>query len=86
MLGLLDESPGLVAACRQAQANRLDLAGLAGLCWQLDPSLRVLTGMARPDRWPEIRPAALQRVLNLSRELAAFTVLDLGFAWKRMRS
>ena len=79
VLGLLDESPGLIAACRQAQANRLELAGLAGLCWQLEPALRVLTGVARADRWPEVRPAALQRVLGLSRELAAFTVLDLGF-------
>jgi MinD-like ATPase involved in chromosome partitioning or flagellar assembly len=79
VLGLLDESPGLIAACRQAQANRLEPAGLAGLCWQLGPALRVLTGVTRADRWPEVRPAALQRVLSLSRELAAFTVLDLGF-------
>ena len=79
VLGLLDESPGLIAACRQAQANRLERAGLAGLCWQLGPALRVLTGVTRADRWPEVRPAALQRVLGLCRELAAFTVLDLGF-------
>lgn len=78
-LGLLDESPGLVAACRQAQARRLDRTALAGLCWQLSPSFRVLTGLARADRWPEVRPAALQQVLALCREVAECTVLDLGF-------
>jgi MinD-like ATPase involved in chromosome partitioning or flagellar assembly len=79
LLGLLDESPGLVAACRQAQSHRLDAPALAALCWQLGPALRVLTGLARAERWPEIRPAALQQVLTLSRGLAEYTVLDLGF-------
>jgi len=79
VLGLLDESPGLIAACRQAQANRLDLSALVALCWQLGPTFRVLTGMTRADRWPEIRPSALQRMLALSRTLAAYTVLDLSF-------
>lgn len=80
MLGLLDDSPGLVAACRQAQARRLDPAALASLCWQLPGELRVLTGIARADRWPEIRPTALVEVLDVARQLAAFTVVDLGFA------
>jgi len=79
VLGLLDESPGLVAACRQAQGDRLDPAALAALCWQIDPAFRVLTGVGRAERWPEVRPAALQRVLALSRRLAECTVLDLGF-------
>ena len=43
MVGLLDESPGIAAACRQAAAGRLDPAALAALCWQLTPRLRVLT-------------------------------------------
>jgi Flp pilus assembly CpaE family ATPase len=75
----LDESPGLVAACRQAQGDRLDPPALAALCWQIDPAFRVLTGVGRAERWPEVRPAALQRVLALSRRLAECTVLDLGF-------
>ncbi|HEX2904173.1 MAG TPA: hypothetical protein VHO01_12015 [Jatrophihabitans sp.] len=79
-LGLLDESPGLVAACRQAGAHRLDHASLAALCWQCSPTLRVLTGTVRADRWPEVRPTALERTLELSRGLAECVVLDLGFA------
>jgi Flp pilus assembly CpaE family ATPase len=80
LFGLLDESPGLVAACRQAQSRRLDIDSLAGLCWQLSPQLRVLTGISRADRWPEVRSTALQSVLSTARGLADFTVVDVGFA------
>jgi MinD-like ATPase involved in chromosome partitioning or flagellar assembly len=79
MFGLLDESAGLIAACRQAQRRKLDLVALSGLCWQINASLRVLTGIGRADRWPELRPTALESVIEVARELAEFTVLDLGF-------
>ncbi|MCW2538867.1 MAG: Flp pilus assembly protein ATPase CpaE [Frankiales bacterium] len=79
LLGLLDESPGLAAACRHAHNHQLDVAVLASLAWQLEPGLRVLTGIARADRWPEIRPAALGETLRLARGLAPITVVDVGF-------
>jgi len=80
VFGLLDDSPGLMAACRQAQSRRLDAVALSALCWQINPTLRVLTGIGRPDRWPELRPAAFEAVLEVARELVGFTVLDLGFS------
>src|ERR1019366_1014984 len=49
-LGLLDESAGLAAACRQAAATRRDPAALAPICWQLRSNLRVLTGIPRAER------------------------------------
>lgn len=79
VLGLLDESPGIAAACRQASAQRLDAAALAGLCWQLGPQLRVLTGIPIASRWPELRPAAVSAVLTAARTLADHTVVDAGF-------
>ncbi len=79
-LGLLDESPGLAAACRQASSSRLDGSSLAGLCWQLRPTLRVLTGIPRAERWPELRATAVESVLAAARGLADFTVLDCGFS------
>ena len=79
ILGLLDESAGLAAACRTAGDGRLDGPALAGLAWQVRPGLRVLTGPARADRWPELRPAALTAVLGQARHLAALTVLDCAF-------
>lgn len=80
VLGLLDESPGLAAACRLASSSRLDAAGLAGLCWQLAPTLRVLTGIPRAERWPELRATAVTSVLGAARGLADFTVVDCGFS------
>jgi Flp pilus assembly CpaE family ATPase len=80
VLGLLDESPGIAAAARLANAGSLDVAGLARLARQVDPHLRVLTGTARADRWPELRPAAVEEVLRLARRLAVTTVVDCGFS------
>jgi len=78
--GLLDESPGLAAACRQAQTRRLDSVSLAALAWQVNPRLRVLTGIQRADRWPELRVNAIEQVLEVGRALADYTVVDVGFS------
>jgi Flp pilus assembly CpaE family ATPase len=77
--GLLDESPGLAAACRQAQSRRLDVASLAQLAWQVNPKLRVLTGIQRAERWPELRVSAIEQVLAVGRALCDFVIVDLGF-------
>jgi Flp pilus assembly CpaE family ATPase len=79
-LGLIDETAGLAMACRAAGTGRLDPAGLAGLSRQLRPNLRVLTGIVRADRWPELRPAALTAVLDQARHVSALSVVDCGFA------
>ncbi len=78
--GLLDESPGLAGACRIAAAGRLDLGSLTSLCWSLGDDLRLLTGISRADRWPEVRPSAIPLVLDAAREMAPLTVVDCGFA------
>lgn len=80
VLGILDESPGLAAACRVAGGARLDTETLARLCWQMSPGLRVLTGIALPQRWPEVRATAIEAVLDAARQLADWTIVDCGFA------
>jgi MinD-like ATPase involved in chromosome partitioning or flagellar assembly len=79
VLGFLDEAPGLAAAARLANNGQLDVAALAVAAPQAAPDLRVLTGISRADRWPELRPSALDRVWHLARSLATVTVVDLGF-------
>jgi MinD-like ATPase involved in chromosome partitioning or flagellar assembly len=78
-----DEAPGLVAACRAANAGALDVARLVGQARRLDlpdsASMSLLTGLAQAARWPELRPAALTRVLEVARRTASFTVVDCGF-------
>lgn len=77
--GLLDESPGLAGACRQAANGRLDLTEMTKLVWAVGPALRMLTGIARADRWPEIRPSAIPAVLAVARSMASMTIVDCGF-------
>ena len=79
-LSLLDEAPGLAAATRSADQGSLDLAALARLAPEVSPGLRVLTGIPKAERWPELRAAALEHVLTLTRRLARFTVVDCGFS------
>jgi Flp pilus assembly CpaE family ATPase len=74
------EAAGLAAACRAANLGALDLSTLDGLVVEVDPPLAVLTGIDRADRWPELRPAAVEVVLELARTRAAVTVVDCGFA------
>jgi Flp pilus assembly CpaE family ATPase len=79
VLGLLDESPGLAGAARQAATGTLDGAALLRLAWAVRPRLRVLTGLARADRWPELRPRAVGAVLEEARRLADLVVVDCSF-------
>jgi MinD-like ATPase involved in chromosome partitioning or flagellar assembly len=79
VLGLLDEAPGLAAAARAADHGTLDVHQLSRLAPQVIPQLRVLTGIARSHRWPELRPAAVGTVLRLARSLSQFAVVDTGF-------
>ncbi len=76
LLGLLDEAPGLAAATRLAGGGSLDLQALARVAPVVQPGLRVLTGVARADRWTELRPAALERVWEVARSLAGVVVAD----------
>lgn len=78
-LGLLDEAPGIAAACRAADQGTLDVPALARLAPTVTPRLRVLTGLPKAERWPEVRAAALERVIELSRELVTVVVVDCGF-------
>jgi MinD-like ATPase involved in chromosome partitioning or flagellar assembly len=79
LLGVLDEAPGLAAAARLANNGQLHLAALAQLARSVTPTLRLLSGISRADRWPELRPAPLESVLGLARSLASVTVVDCAF-------
>lgn len=78
-LGILDDIAGFASACRLANAGRLDAVALAGLARGVGDRLRVLTGIARADRWDEVRPSAAAAVLALSRTIGAYVVVDCGF-------
>jgi MinD-like ATPase involved in chromosome partitioning or flagellar assembly len=77
VLGLLDDAPGVAAACRSASAGSLDAAVLARIAVSTPDRLCVLTGVSA-DRWPELSPAGLEQLWRTSRELCAWTVVDTG--------
>lgn len=79
LLGLLEEAPGLAAAARSANNGGLDARSLAGFCREVLPGLRVLPGILRPERWPELRPTSLTAVIGQARNLAQLVVIDCGF-------
>ncbi|WP_431844137.1 AAA family ATPase [Calidifontibacter indicus] len=78
MFGILDEAPGIAAAARLAEAGRLDTVSLGGVAPLINDRLRVLTGLPRADRWPEIRTAALERVLEVARSMHRWTIVDVA--------
>ncbi|SDD56404.1 MinD-like ATPase involved in chromosome partitioning or flagellar assembly [Sanguibacter gelidistatuariae] len=80
MTGLLDESSGIAAACRAAGQGALTLHQLAMMTPSIGPRLRILTGIARAGRWPELSAASLEVVWQECRRLARWTVIDCGFA------
>lgn len=85
-VGLLDEAPGLAAAARAAGQGTLDVEVLARLSPAIETDLRVLSGIARADRWPELPSASLDVVWTVARALASWTVVDCGFCLEQDES
>jgi MinD-like ATPase involved in chromosome partitioning or flagellar assembly len=79
-LGVLDDVSGLLAAARLANGGRLDAERLGSLSRQVAHQLRLLTGLPRPDRWQEVRPAAFDDVLQTATGLTEHVVVDVGFS------
>jgi Mrp family chromosome partitioning ATPase len=83
LLGLLDEAPGIAAATRLANSGSLDRQALARVARSVQPHLRVLSGLTRPQRWAELRAPALDTVWSVARALSPLTVVDCGFSLER---
>jgi len=79
-LALIDEAPGVAAAARASEQGTLDRASLSRVAPEVSPGLRVLTGIPKPERWPELRAAAIEDVLEKSRALVDHVVVDCGFS------
>ncbi|MBA2417590.1 MAG: hypothetical protein H0V59_01385 [Nocardioidaceae bacterium] len=79
MLAMLDEVSGLLAAARSANTGRLDLDELGRHVRQINPTLRILTGLPRADRWSALRAGSFDAVLTVARQMAPVVVVDVGF-------
>lgn len=79
MLAMMDESSGVLAAARSAKHGTLGPGELARQARAVGPDLRVLTGLPRADRWPELSEATVDGLLVAARVLSARVVVDCGF-------
>jgi len=85
-LGMLDESPGFAAACRLAGVDGFDEAQLERLAVIPRASrhpFRVLTGIGRASRWPELTAARVAGVLQTLRTCCEVVVVDVAAALER---
>jgi len=82
-LGLLDEAPGFAAACRLSGTEALTPAELDRIAYRYNSprgAFRVLTGIGRPSRWPELSADRVSRTIESLRLWAEYVVLDTGFS------
>jgi Mrp family chromosome partitioning ATPase len=80
MLGLLDEASGLLAAARAANHGELRPDVLVRQARAVHPTLRVLTGLPRADRWVEVGSVLMRRILDTAGTVSDVTVVDTGFS------
>ncbi len=77
MLSVLDDVSGLVAACRAANQGRAH--EVVDHLLDIDPDLRLLTGLPRADMWPQVRTSAFEAVMAQLRAASRLVVVDCGF-------
>jgi MinD-like ATPase involved in chromosome partitioning or flagellar assembly len=76
-LGVLDEVSGLLSAARLASSGRL-AESFSGVQRALDKRFTVVTGLPRPDRWPEVRAGTIELLAETARR-EGHVVIDTGF-------
>lgn len=78
MLGVLDETPGLVAACRAHDRDTLDEGTMESLLPLVQPHLRFLSGIGVPARWPELRSSSVDGVWQALARRGGLVVADVA--------
>ncbi len=82
-LGVVDEAPGIAALARAALRGELTEALFARHAVAVAPGVRLVSGISRSDRWPELPSEALDAVWEAARAGAGVVVVDAGFALER---
>lgn len=78
MLGVLDETPGLVAACRAHDRDTLDERTLDALLPLVQPGLRLLSGIGVPARWAELQRSSLDGLWQMLTGSGDLVIVDVG--------
>lgn len=78
VLGVLDEAPGLVAACRAFDRDTLDAETTDSLLPLVQPQLHLLSGIGVPARWAEVRSSSLDGVWRALTRRGGLVVADVA--------
>ena len=78
LLGLPEASSGLASAARLATHGELDSTRLVQTLLSAKADLQVLTGLGRSGRWRELPVASMNKVWEVCRHTAEYTVVDLS--------
>jgi MinD-like ATPase involved in chromosome partitioning or flagellar assembly len=76
MFAILDDVSGLVAACRSA--NHGNLHDIPGHACDVEPGLRLLSGVAKAEMWTQVRQGPFERVMRQLAQSCDAVVVDLG--------
>jgi len=80
-LGLTEPGPGITAVLRLARTSRLSIEEIDRLTEEIQfgkKSLRVLTGLNAPSRWPELDAESLGGLIEFARQHFDIIVIDLA--------
>ena len=80
-LGLTEPGPGITAVLRLARTSRLSIEEIDRLTEEIQfgkKSLRVLTGINAPSRWPELDAESLGGLIEFARQHFDIIVIDLA--------
>jgi MinD-like ATPase involved in chromosome partitioning or flagellar assembly len=77
-LGVLDEVSGLLTAARLSSAGELEHR-FATVQRAVGDTLRIVTGLPRPDRWVEVRAGTVEHLLEVA-QTSGHVVVDTGFS------
>jgi MinD-like ATPase involved in chromosome partitioning or flagellar assembly len=79
-LGVADEAPGVAALARAALRGEMTGALFERHAVRVGQGVRLISGISRAHRWPELPAAALDEIWEAGRDVADLVVVDTGFA------
>lgn len=82
-LGLLDDTAAVAQACRAIEYRGIEAVEIADYVQHVNVvggHLDVMTGLTRPERWPQLRTKAWEQLLDITRNRWDHIVVDCGFA------
>ena len=82
--GLSDDGPGFAAICRLTASGQAGADEIVRISQPLGRTgVRVLTGINRPSRWPELGEARVRDALGVCRQWADYSVVDVAAELER---